>query len=280
MNKFDLSTLLREAAERMRIGLASQLVPHRGERGVGREAVVRQFLSHHLPKRFVVDTGFIIDHAGACSDQMDVVIADGNVCPAFEDAGGQHFFPVEAVVAVGQVRSSATSRGEWKSALDNLESVKRLDRSGGGQSLDILYGEPLDHTSSHLHQVFSFFFVCGEALAGETARAFVLDYLADREPHLWPNISIALDRHLLTFCCDHGVCPNPMDARGLALQHERSPGQVLFRFYLLLGQGIERTRTSALPFKTYLSRLEPWSADVIYSATDAPLPYLHQALRK
>jgi hypothetical protein len=278
MNKFELSTMLREAATRMRNGLASQLVPHSGERGVGREVVVRRFLSDHLPKRFKIDTGFVIDHSGACSDQMDIVIVDNYVCPLFEDAGERRFFPVEAVVAVGQVRSSATSRGEWKSALTNLESVKRLDRSGGGQSLDLLHGEKLDHTSNHLHQVFSFFFVCGETLAPGTARRFLMDYLAGREPHLWPNICFAMDRYLLTFCCDHGVCPNPMDARGLTLQLEKSPGQILLRLYLMLAQAIEVTRTSALPFNTYLSHLEPWSTDVIYAATDDPPPYLHQAL--
>src|SRR5581483_10883550 len=218
MNNFSLTTMLNEAAARMRSGLESQLVPHRGERGTGREVVLRRFFTDHLPKRFAVDTGFVVDHSGACSDQLDIVILDANVCPLFVDAGDRRFFPVEAVVGVGQVRSSATSRGEWKSALDNLESVKRLDRSGEGQSIDMLHGEMLDHTSNHLHQVFSFLFVCGKTLAANTAREFLLEYLGDREPHLWPNICFALDRYLLTFCCDHGVCANPMDARGLTLQ--------------------------------------------------------------
>ena len=187
---------------------------------MGREVVLRRFLAEHLPKRFNVDTGFVFDHSERCSDQMDIVIVDSSVCPFFEDAGQRRFFPVEAVVAVGQVRSSATSRNEWLGALDNLESVKRLDRSGGGQSCDLFYGEKLDQRSHHLHQVFSFLFVCGQSLAAETAREFPLEYLANREPHLWPNISYAMDRYLLTFCCDDGVCPNPMHARGLALQVE------------------------------------------------------------
>jgi hypothetical protein len=280
MNKFDLSSMLSEAATRMRNDLASQLVPHRGERGLGREVVVRRFLADHLPKRFTVDTGFVIDHSGACSDQIDVVIVDSHVCPLFEDAGERRFFPVEGVVAVGQVRSSATSRGEWKSALKNLESVKRLDRSGGGQSCDLLRGEMLNHTWNHLHQVFSFFFICAKSIAPDNAREFLLEYLRGRDPHLWPNICFALDQFLLTFCCDRGICPNPMDARGLTLQKENSPGQTLLRFYLMLAQAVEVTRTSGLPFTSYLSRLEPWSADVIYAAMDDPPPYLHQAINR
>jgi hypothetical protein len=209
---------------------------------------------------------------------MDIVIIDSNVCPIFEDTGGRRFFPIEGVVAIGQVRSSATSRGCWKSALDNLESAKRLDRSGGGQSFDRLHCEPLDHVTNHLHQIFSFFFICGETLAPSTARDYLLEYLTGREPHLWPNICFALDRYLLTFCCDHGVCANPMDARGIAVQPENSRGQILLRLYLMIAQAIEVARASALPYYTYLSHLQQWQADVYHSVTEDPPPYLHKAL--
>lgn len=60
--------MLSEAATRMRTGLCSQLVPHLGERGGGGEVVLRRFLSDPLPKRFTVDTGFVFDHSGDCSD--------------------------------------------------------------------------------------------------------------------------------------------------------------------------------------------------------------------
>lgn len=272
--------MLNEAGARMRNGLASQLVPHLGERGIGREVILRRFLSDHLPKQFRLDTGFVFDHSGKCSNQIDVVIVDNHICPLFEDAGGCRFFPVEAVVAVGQVRSSAKSRDEWKSALDNLESVKELDRSGAGLSCSARDGLPLNQYDDHLDQVFSFFFICGESLAAETARDFLLDYLERRDAHLWPNISFALDNYLLTFRCDDGDCPNPMHARGLLLHKELSDNETFIRFYLMLAQAIQVTRTSRLPYHSYLAHFNPSNAEVIYAITDDPPPYLHHALRR
>lgn len=52
-----------------------------------------------------------------------VVIADTFACPVFETAGGVRFFPCEAVVAVGQVKSSMTSESVVRAALENVESV-------------------------------------------------------------------------------------------------------------------------------------------------------------
>ena len=194
MSEFDLSTILREAASRMRSGLASKIIPHRGERGTDREAILRQFLADHLLKRFIVDTGFVVDHSGSCSKQLDIVIVDNQVCPRFETAGGTRFFPVESVVAVGQVKSSATSCEEWEDAFNNLESVKSLDRSGAGKAIDPLRQESIDNLTNHLHQVFTFLFVCGDALAANTARNFLLNYLHRKPPHIWPNVSLVLDR--------------------------------------------------------------------------------------
>jgi hypothetical protein len=164
MNTFDMASMLREAGDRMRLSLRSRLVPHPGERGMSRETILRTFLADHLPRKFVVDTGFVFDCTGRCSEQMDIIIADANNCPLFQDAGGRHFFPAEGVVAVGQVRSSATSQNTWHSALDNLESTKHLDRSGKGQSINKLTGEALEPRDNHLHQMSSFFFVVGVRL--------------------------------------------------------------------------------------------------------------------
>lgn len=271
MSNFDLSTMLTEAGARMRSGLASQLVPHFGERGAGREEVLRRFLSDYLPKRFLVDTGFVFDHSGACSNQMDIVIVDSAACPLFEDAGGRKFYPVEGVVAVGQVRSSATSLEKWQSALDNLESVKVLDRSGGGHSCSMDDGMPLNHEDDHLDQVFSFLFVCGESLTPYNARHFMLDYLGRRSAHLWPNICFVFDNYLLTFCCDYGICPNPMHAIALSLQTELSQNETFIRFYLMLAQAVQFTRTGRLPYHSYLASFKPWNAEFFPAArVDSP----------
>lgn len=155
MADFTLSELLKSAGQRMRLDLGERLVAHPGELGTGREEIVRQFLRAYLPKRFDVATGFAFDSKGNVSRQLDIIIANALVCPRFETAGGKRFYPCESVVAVGQVKSSLTSVEALHEALDNLQSVKELDRSAGGTVIDTERHEKLDHQSNHLHQIFS-----------------------------------------------------------------------------------------------------------------------------
>jgi hypothetical protein len=59
-------------------------------------------------------------------------------------------------------------------------------------------------------------------VALRTAQEFILKHVLTSAPHLWTNVTFALDKYLATFCCDEGVCPNPMDARGIAVQSDDS----------------------------------------------------------
>jgi hypothetical protein len=274
MDSFGLVELLRSSEKRMRLDLRERLVGHPGELGTGREEIIRQFLRSYLPKRFEVSTGFTFDSKGNVSKQLDIIIADGSACPRFETAGGNRFYPCESVVAVGQVRSSLTSLGELRESLENLESVKSLDRSAGGHAVDKDFGENIDHRVNHLHQVFTFLFVTGAALAKETLHEELMRYILERPAHLWPNVVVALDRYLVTYCCDDGICPNPMHARGVALQSQSEEGEVLMRFYLLLGKAIEVTRVSGLPYWEYLHNARSWDANVFFSCVGDPPPYL------
>lgn len=278
MSAFSLRELMTLAGQRMRADLDERLVAHPGEKGVGREQIVRQFLASYLPKRFEISTGFAFDSSCQVSRQLDIIIADALTAPRFETAGGTRFYPCESVVAVVQVRSSVTSSGEFRDALSNLESAKELDRSANGRAFDSRRGEVIDNRNDYLHQIFTALIVTGRALKGERAREELLSYLHDRPAHLWPNVIIALDRYLLTYRCDDGICANAMHARGISLQKASKDQDILMRFYLILGGAIEVARVSGLPYWEYLSQLGGWSADTMYSATDSPPPYLSSIL--
>jgi hypothetical protein len=259
----------------MRDDLAERLVNHPGELGCSREEILRQFLRAYLPRRFDVSTGFAIDSKGAISEQLDVIIADSLVCPTFLTAGGVRAFPCESIVAVGQVKSSLTSLRTFRAAMANLESVKQLDRSAGGTAVDSRFGESIDQTKHHLHQIFTFLFITGKSLSRTTLQEEMLDHVTRTDAHLWPNVVFVLDKLLATYCCDQGVCPNPMDARGIAVQPETGEDAILMKFYVLLAEAIAVTRVCALPAREYLKVASPWSADVFYVATgDDPPPYL------
>ena len=118
-------------------------------------------------------------------------------------------------------------------------------------------------------------FIIGKALAGRAVGEELIELVHKKPPHVWPNVVFAMDKYLVTFCCDGGVCPNPMDARGIALQTASGRDEILMRFYLLLGRAIEVTRVSTLQHWEYLSKLRQWKAEIWHSSVDNPPPYLH-----
>jgi hypothetical protein len=274
-----LLKLLESAAENMTKNLRRRLVTHSGELGTAREQIIREFLKAHLPKKFDVSTGFAFDCAGNISRQLDIVIFDADACPRFEIPGGKFLFPCEAIVAVGQIKSAMTSIKQFRSAVKNLISVKSLDRSVNGTAYDSRYDEKLSPLENHLHQIFTFIFVTGNAMNSHKVGQTLLEDSFDIPVQHLPNVILALDRYLITYCCDHGVCPNPMHARGVAVQTAEKPSDVFLRFYLLLGQALNVTRTSGLPYWEYLSTYHHLPADVLYSTyctPEMPPPYLGQ----
>ncbi len=272
-DEFGLPELLRQAGERMAADLRNRFVSHPGEAGREREQILRSFFESYLPCRFDVASGFAFDSGGHLSRQLDIIIANSDFAPRFETAGGTRHYPCESLVAVGQVKSSLTSRVKLREAFDDLASASSLDRSANGRAFDITYGETLDHRSNYLHQIFTFLFIVGDALAGDTVRAELFDYIESHEPDLWPNVVVALDKFLVTYCCEDGVCAKKMHARGVALQPAPDPPGELMRLYLLLGGAIEVIRVSGLPYWEYLQRVNRWNANV-WHHTDDPLPLL------
>jgi hypothetical protein len=273
-NTFNLPELLHRAGSRMRADLHERLIPHAGELGTAREEVIREFLRSYLPKRFEIASGFAFDASGNASRQLDIIIADALTCPRFEAAGGARFYPCEAIVAVGQVKSSLTSVAEFEEALENLASAKRLDRSASGSAVDWRTAEPIDNILNHRHQVFTFLFVTSDILSEEAVRDALFEFVQANDPHVWPNVIIAVNHYLATFCCDGGICPNPMCARGIAFQDNTEERDILMYFYLLLGRALDATTVGSMPYREYLRHAQQFNARVWHSTTDNPPPFL------
>ena len=272
--------LIRSAGERMREDLAERFVDHPGELGAGREEIIREFLRTYLPKRYDVSTGFAFDALGNVSQQLDIIISDALIGPRFETRGGIRYHPCETVLAVGQVKSSITSSDVFSAALDNLASAKRLDRSARGEALDYRFGEPLDPRNNYLDQIFTFLIVSGKMLRGPTAREEYLNYMHSRPAEVWTNIILSLDRFLITFFCENGVCPNAMDARGIYLARPSNDDNLLINFYVLLARALEVTRRSSLPYWQHLETAMHWSGDVIHGEViDTPTGTAPRLLR-
>lgn len=98
---------------------------HTGEFGTYREAIVHDFLHSFLPQRLAIDTGFIVNALGEVSRQIDLVIYDPSLTPRLESQNRQRFFPIETVIAAGEVKSDVR-RDEFKDGLIRLAKVKEM----------------------------------------------------------------------------------------------------------------------------------------------------------
>jgi hypothetical protein len=127
-------TILRALADetRRRLELAGQ-IEHPGESGRAREQILTAFIEQLVPSLFGVSTGFVVDALGGKSRQLDVVVYQTDYAPAFEIGRVKHFL-AESVVAVLEVKAAIDSERDLTQALDNIASVRGLDRSNRGRN--------------------------------------------------------------------------------------------------------------------------------------------------
>lgn len=103
-------------------------LPHSGVKGQQAERILRKFLDLHLPKRFGVGAGFIIDATDSISKQTDVIIYDAFNCPTYMVSEDASIFPSDNVAAVVEVKSVLT-KAELSNAFENISTAKKLVKS-------------------------------------------------------------------------------------------------------------------------------------------------------
>ena len=198
----------------------SDLATTPGLVGGAKEKAAIAKLEHLLPSGIGVGSGCVIDSYGETSRQIDVVLYEKNICPVYfiNDASETAYYPCEAVVAVGEIKSSLKSY-ELEDIFRKIESVKRLRRFSNEPQAERLmytlsvpyrrygttapvthqiYGDmDYDQAENPLDQIFGF------ALAGELklkAQTFC-DKFVDRaramELNLTPNLIVTLDQGIL-----------------------------------------------------------------------------------
>src|SRR6185312_16913070 len=74
-------------------------LPHPGNKGDATETHWTDMLTTHLPQRYNVRKARVIDHTGALSDAIDVVIFDAQYCPLILEDGDACYVPAESVYA-------------------------------------------------------------------------------------------------------------------------------------------------------------------------------------
>ena len=104
----------------------NSLFTHQGVKGGGNEDILRNLLTRYLPKQFGVGTGVVIDRHGKQSRQCDIVIYDEMNYPALLAVSEAHFYPVDIVYAVIEVKTTLDAQTAADS-LANIASVRTLD---------------------------------------------------------------------------------------------------------------------------------------------------------
>jgi hypothetical protein len=115
-----------QAAKKLRQDFAElSVVPHSGLKGGEAEEIIRKFLQGHLPKRFDVGSGIIIDAQDKLSKQIDVIIYDAFNCPVYRASPTAAIIPSDNVAAVIEVKSRL-DKERLREAFENASSVKSL----------------------------------------------------------------------------------------------------------------------------------------------------------
>lgn len=106
----------------------SERMSHQGEKGRNNEAILSEFLKHHLPTRYTVSTGKIVGVGGTESGQIDLIIHDRLDTPELIGSHEWRLVPIETVYAVISVKTSL-NKTELRDAMKSIESVRSLPRT-------------------------------------------------------------------------------------------------------------------------------------------------------
>lgn len=232
--------------------------------GVAKEHPARVQLERLMPEGIAVGSGIVVDSYGGVSKQQDIIIYE-KLCPVFTHNGAPEasYYPVEGVIAVGEVKSTLGKR-ELEDVFAKSQSVKNLRRhaiatdEGLGPPAVAFrhYGVPTSFVGSKqeefnqdlnsLHQVYSFalcqrFGTSPQALLSNAAELF-----RGEGKLLGPNFIASLKDG---FILPHNSVTNSttraaMEADGLMFcdQANDSFSQLLFmiRIYLRGGKTVDR----------------------------------------
>lgn len=108
------------------LSFISKMITHNLEKGENNEEILKDFLKKFLPKKFSITSGFVIDKSGGISKQCDIIIYDNHYNPEMLNFRTIKMIPVDFVYAVIEVKTTL-DQNEIKSAIENIESVKKLD---------------------------------------------------------------------------------------------------------------------------------------------------------
>jgi Domain of unknown function (DUF6602) len=234
---------------------ASSLIQHRLLKGEFRERRVISGLRTCIPRRYEINSGVVINDSGASSQQQDVILSDSMVAPPFLAAGELSVFPIEAVSAVIEVKSVATSQAV-KDAVANIASVKTLmpdipralARPGRG-----LVTVPVSTTL----KPFGGILFLGRDISQETVCSAYLEACSGLAPINRPNALVVVNEMTVMWGTVPADLPapriHPDPSEGTHLLVHRSDKDALLSFYVNLMTMLREYSAPNLDLISYLN---------------------------
>jgi len=193
--KISLKDLIREAGRQLRQDFDEiwSSNPHAGESGGEAEDILKKFLKQRLPRRFDIETGFIVGNDGTVSRQTDLIIFDALNSPVYRKGSRSHILPRDNVAAVIEVKSKP-NKDELKDAAKKISSVKQIKPTPISTS-----DQPVtfsDFIMTHtLGCVFAFDSYTSLETLAENLREINSEYESDN----WIDLVVVLDKGLIGY---------------------------------------------------------------------------------
>ena len=179
---------------------------HAGEFGRLREVVSKSFIRHAIARRLDIGTGFVMNHAGDVSTQIDLIVYDKNETPLVQDSENQYFYPVETVCAVGEIKS-VLGINDFIKAINKLAKIKVLRERISEIDTQIIRTNPQRPLQSNFDPIINdsdrmFTFMICERFDFDT-KTLVNElnsmYESDIEPRNKHNMVLSIDDGLLLY---------------------------------------------------------------------------------
>jgi len=128
--KINIKKLFSALDEEMRLKLSSKIdeIYHPTARGIETELNWIGLLRAYLPERYTVDSGFVVDHKGNISEQIDIIIYDRHFTPFIFRGENVVYIPAEGVYAVFEVKPHF-DKNYYNYAVKKHKSVTALKRT-------------------------------------------------------------------------------------------------------------------------------------------------------
>ncbi len=171
---------------------------HPGEFGTSRENICRELFESIIQNGKSIDTkGFIMNANDEITGEQDLIFYSKADTPLLT-LGNDKFFPVETVIAVGQVKSVIRTKSDLKNALDKLMKVKSIRDNMGHESVLHRSQDLWDGRSGYFKEIFYdqvfTFLICEKIDFDITAEEIGLLYDKNTPQYLKHNIILDLSK--------------------------------------------------------------------------------------